>query len=96
MHLSVNKSQREGFIHVQVEDDGPGISVERLKQLSEIMAKGYNKVKDESGIGIANVQKRLQLSFPGEAEGLVISSRIGEGTVVSFEIPNYRLGEQEQ
>lgn len=95
VRLTVRRSAREGFIYIAVKDDGPGMSDEQLKQLDEIV-KGASKTRGENGIGMANVQKRLQLSFPAETAGLVIASKSGEGTTVSFEIPINRLGEREQ
>jgi two-component system LytT family sensor kinase len=43
------------------------------------------------GIGVANVQARLQTSF-GPDYGLEIDSPPGEGTTVTMTLPKFRAG----
>lgn len=68
--------QRDKQIEVIVEDNGQGISKEKL---SGIFERGYGK-----GIGLWNVNQRLKKIF---GQGLQIISTEGEGTKVSFTIP---------
>jgi len=80
------------FLKIKVEDNGVGIETNRIKDIL------LNKEKGSSGsfnqIGIHNIDKRLRLIYGDEA-GLTIMSVVGEGTVVSFNIPLNRL-EREQ
>lgn len=82
---------REGErIVITVEDDGIGMDEEKLSSLMEELDSGRVTSSKASGVGIANVQKRLQLFFPGTGEqaGVMrIDSRKGQGTTISIEIP---------
>ncbi|AIQ51564.1 histidine kinase [Paenibacillus sp. FSL R7-0331] len=77
-------------IAITVEDDGIGMDEERLSSLMNELDSGKVSSAKASGVGIANVQKRLQLFFPGtgrQAAAMRIESRKGQGTVISIEIP---------
>jgi len=68
---------------VEVEDDGPGMSEEKIKQ---IMAEQLDITKGHaSGIGLSNVVKRLRL-FNGREDVIQIESSIGTGTKVIIHI----------
>lgn len=66
------------YYEVIVEDDGIGMSVEKVHQLLD------ETPKEEKGIGVANTQRRLKRLF---GQGLDITSEIGKGTTVKFQIP---------
>ena len=40
------------------------------------------------GVGVVNVERRLRLYYVSGASGLKIRSQEGQGTMVSFEIPD--------
>ena len=63
------------MLHLRVEDDGVGISQERL---SSVM---------ENGIGVNNVSERLKVLF-GEEGLLRIESEEGRGTRVEIQVPD--------
>lgn len=63
---------------VYVKDNGVGMSAERI---SSILADKGGCM----GIGLKNVNERLRLHY---GQGLIIESWPGEGTLVTFEIPN--------
>ncbi|HAQ07950.1 MAG TPA: sensor histidine kinase, partial [Bacillus bacterium] len=67
---------------VKVEDNGQGMSKDRIKQL------GKQMIDSEKGSGIAlyNVNRRLTMMF-GESAALQIESEPGQGTRISFSIP---------
>ncbi len=71
----------DGYTLIEVEDNGIGIEPEQMKRLLE------PSLKENSGIGISNTNRRLIQLF---GKGLSISSKQGEGTVVSFTIPDIR------
>ncbi|WP_053219950.1 sensor histidine kinase [Virgibacillus senegalensis] len=67
---------------IVVEDNGPGIEPSKL----EGIYKGEIRSKS-SGIGLKNINERIKLMF-GKDYGIMIESRVGEGTQVSILIPN--------
>jgi len=64
----------DGRLTIEVEDNGIGISSERLTQI-------YGE-----GIGISNVHERLRLLYHDQFQ-MDIQSREGEGTQIRIEIP---------
>jgi len=79
-----------GRIAITVEDDGVGMDADKLSSLLEELESGKVTSSKDSGVGLANVQRRLQLFFTGEDEQsaeMVIDSRKGEGTRIHIQIP---------
>ena len=81
------RAWRDGrFLAFSVRDDGIGMTPERL---SDILAKIEGDA-DPNALGdvygLYNVARRLRLYYNGEAE-LKIESAYGEGTVVTFRVP---------
>ncbi|MCC3372130.1 sensor histidine kinase [Cohnella sp. REN36] len=76
-----------------VADDGAGMDEERLKALREHVAGHRALAAPGRGIGLRNVHERIKLQY-GEAYGLHIESRAGEGTVVSIRLPAIREKEE--
>lgn len=68
-------------VEVKVEDNGKGISPDRIDQL------GTHQVNSETGtgMGLYNVNRRLMMTFD-ESASLSIHSKKHEGTVISFHI----------
>lgn len=67
-------SLKEGRLHLLVEDDGVGIPEVKLATLRE------------QGIGVSNVNERLQVLF-GSDYKMKIDSKPGQGTRIEIEIP---------
>ncbi len=65
-----------------VEDNGCGMTPE----MTEALLAGNIQSKKGSGVGVKNVQERLQLLF-GKAYGLFIQSEPDEGTIVEIRLP---------
>lgn len=86
--LSAKPSTRPGYTRVTVADDGPGMSAAKITSLYHAMDQGTMNSTKGTGIGIANIERRLRLSYVGDTNGLEIRSEEGEGTTISFEIPN--------
>ncbi len=74
IHIEVEIFQEDGWIYVQVSDDGTGISRECMDKIFEI---------NRNSIGLVNIQKRLKAYYNEELE---ISSVEGRGTTVKFKI----------
>jgi two-component system LytT family sensor kinase len=72
IHLRTHR--RDGRLIIQIDDNGLGISEDRLR---EVYA---------GGIGISNVYERLRLLY-GDQFKMDIRSREGEGTQIHIEIP---------
>jgi len=86
------QSQDGAFIHIEIEDNGLGMTPERLAQVRATLhhdAPGPS----EGGFGLVNVNQRIQLYY-GQRHGLVIASEYGAGTTVSLTIPLRRQPER--
>lgn len=72
------------LLEIQVEDNGVGMSKERIQ---EILRESSQDEEDRrSSIGIMNIHKRMKLLY-GEAYGVVIESCQMQGTKVYLRIP---------
>jgi two-component system, LytTR family, sensor histidine kinase LytS len=80
--IKITIQKKESAILVSVEDNGQGISTERIEQL------GTHRISSDTGtgIGLYNVNKRLTMMFGAKA-ALKIESELNEGTKISFIIP---------
>lgn len=72
------------FLMLYIEDNGIGITEERLSIISEKF--NSTEKKDDDVFGLRNVNERIQLKF-GKRYGLHIDSIYGEGTKVSVLLP---------
>lgn len=82
-HILISVRQVEDEILITIEDDGLGISEERLKEIKRELNR---KNPDSSHIGVRNAHQRLRLKY-GEPYGLTIVSTQGEMTKVVMRIP---------
>ena len=87
-HIDVRVCQDGDDILFSVQDDGVGMSDE---QIETIMRHGP---KDRTGIGIRNVNDRLQIYF-GKQYGLRITSELDVGTCVELRMPKVQEGDYE-
>ena len=74
--------RREDCVYITVSDDGAGMSSSNLHIIRETL-KGREQT---NSIGLQNVNRRLKLVF-GEAYGLSVESKQGEGTSVLICMP---------
>ena len=84
--IKISAVLMEDRIKIVISDNGAGMSSERIQTVLSGMDPGKGNF---SGIGVANVNRRLQLHF-GDDFGLVMSSRKGQGTVTEIYIPLLR------
>ncbi len=82
-HLIIRGRRAENKIVFEIEDDGVGISGQKLKNI--LKSKRINS-PDSDSIGIANVDKRIKLYY-GESYGLDIVSQENIGTVTRITMP---------
>lgn len=78
-------------IHIIVEDDGLGISRERLAEIQGWL-QDEGAITKDTHIGLKNVHHRLKHLY-GDAFGLVVVSEIGQGTRVTMIIPYQSIRE---
>jgi two-component system sensor histidine kinase YesM len=79
----------ENEILLQVEDNGIGISPEKLAKLRNELSDDSGQIRMESGFGIGNVNQRIRLYY-GKQYGVSIASEYRLGTCVSIVIPAVR------
>ncbi|KPD08778.1 histidine kinase [Aneurinibacillus migulanus] len=72
-------TRQDGSTLFEVRDDGKGMEQEKVQQILDL------RMRDKSGIGLSNTNRRLTQMY---GKGLSIHSKLGEGTVVSFIIPD--------
>src|SRR5882762_2231033 len=72
--IQLRTTTRDGRLHIEIEDNGVGISEEKMPHVYV------------EGIGLSNVRERLHVLY-GTDFNLEIQSRPGEGTVIRIEIP---------
>ncbi|MGE6576901.1 ATP-binding protein [Paenibacillus xylanexedens] len=77
--LCLSITRHEGYTRIEVKDNGKGMEPEKVAELLRATLGG------KGGIGIANTNRRLLQRY---GQGLSIVSEPGEGTMVSFDIPD--------
>ena len=82
--IEIRGKQEEQQFVIEIEDNGIGISKERLWQVQEGIQRKVLTGKDI--YGLYNVNERIRLNF-GESYGIAIESIYGEGTVVRIVLP---------
>lgn len=90
--LTISAAHEDGLLVICVEDNGTGMDAEEMNRLLE--KNDPKRVETGVSIGILNVNARLKRVF-GEEYGILIDSRIGEGTKVSIRVPILEKKEQE-
>lgn len=82
------KQSKQDYLLISVQDNGPGMDEITLEKLNKSMKSGHVQSLKGTGIGIANVNRRIQLYYKDmNNKGLRIESSVGAGTTVSLEIP---------
>lgn len=80
VHVTVRGYRQGDSLTIAVSDNGGGIPQARL---AEVFQEGST---NHDSIGLVNVHRRLRLYF-GQAYGLQIESKVGEGTTVYARMP---------
>jgi two-component system, sensor histidine kinase YesM len=90
--LLIVRGYREGENAVlQIKDNGAGMDEQTLSHIFEKHKVNYRS----NGVGVYNVQKRLQLYY-GMDYGITYSSKQGEGTIASIVIPMKQEADHEK
>jgi sensor histidine kinase YesM len=77
-HVEIIASPRNGAVHIEVNDNGPGLQVDRTLEM-----------RRAKGLGLANTQARL-VGLYGTAARFEMTNRSSGGLTVSIEIPRHR------
>jgi two-component system, sensor histidine kinase YesM len=81
-HILIRCKIEQNDITIQVIDNGVGMNPEQMSKL--LLQKADYRIG--SGVGVANVNHRIQLYF-GDHYGLSFASEMEEGTTVTLRIP---------
>ena len=81
--IHIRAYTRDQDLYLEVADNGPGMPEDQVEHL---LTGGEKARQKGSGIGLKNVNQRIQLYF-GTQYGLEIESEPDEGTVVRIHIP---------
>lgn len=81
--IKVTARYEEGDILFSVADNGMGMTEEQVQFALTDSSRGH---KQGSGVGLVNVNNRIQILF-GKEYGIVIESEPDEGTTVKIRIP---------
>ncbi|AVR00237.1 hypothetical protein OBCHQ24_14880 [Oceanobacillus iheyensis] len=85
--IHVTAKEQDGYMLFSVEDNGIGMTDEKVKGLNEQFIEDQDtEVVIGKNYGLRNVNLRLILHF-GRASRLNIASKINKGTIVSFSVP---------
>src|SRR6202795_4735745 len=72
--IQLRTTNRDGRLHIEIEDNGVGISEEKMPHVYA------------EGIGLSNVRERLRVLYGADFQ-LQIESRPGQGTLIKIDIP---------
>jgi len=72
--IQFRTANRDGRLHIEIEDNGVGISEEKMPHVYV------------EGIGLSNVRERLHVLYGTDFQ-LQIESRPGEGTLIKIDVP---------
>ena len=92
--LGIRTGNQDGYITVSIEDNGPGISPELQKRIFEPFYTTKDVGKG-TGLGLSICYGIIE----EHGGGMSVSSRVGEGTTISFTLPVVKTrdgGEEQQ
>lgn len=81
-NLNIRAYEREKKVYITIADDGVGMDEDTLNHIFDETKREHKS----SGVGVPNVQKRLQLYY-GQEYGISYISRKGVGTVATVTVP---------
>ena len=87
--VSIRVYRENAMLLIDVQDNGAGISSERLEEIRHALATNEGLQQEHGGIGLCNVHQRLKM-FYGENSGLEITSTPGQGTICRIRIVDER------
>lgn len=88
--IKVSAYKQDEFLHFVVQDNGLGMSSERLAEIRQSLENrefGMGKI----GLGVRSVHERMRIHYGKEVK-FTIESKLNEGTIVTLIIPVKKLG----
>ncbi len=91
-HIKITSSVSEDCLLFMISDDAEGIPVDKLEKIRNKLSSAVPlsdllpETGRKSGIGLMNVNKRIQIKY-GEAYGITIDSVLQKGTTVCIRLP---------
>lgn len=82
--IKIDILEKDDFLIIMVNDDGVGISIEKLQKINERLLS-FEESNGKS-IGMINVNQRIKIYY-GRQYGLSIESELGKGTTVTLLLP---------
>lgn len=82
--IIISAKADEDFVYISIEDNGCGISEEKLREINEYL--NNSRIEDKNGLGIKNVNERIKL-FYGEKYGISIISEEKYFTKILIKLP---------
>lgn len=92
-HLKISASLADGWVNLEVWDDGKGMEVEQAKELSRLLNEPDAAGKNRS-FGLFYIKERLRIRY-GEQFQVLVESKEGLGTRIMIRIPEEYQGEHE-
>ncbi len=86
--ISIHAELKDDLVIIRISDNGLGMSKETMK----VILTGGSKSMNGSGVGVRNVNERIELYY-GREYGLSFESEIEEGTTVTLIFPALAKGE---
>jgi signal transduction histidine kinase len=81
--LAIAAAARQGFVHVEVSDQGPGIPADEREKVFQKFYRGRSVVRGGSGLGLA-IARRVVEDHGGE---IVVRDAEPHGTTVDIFLP---------
>lgn len=75
--ISIGAEIDERHFVITVEDNGPGITPERLRQIDALLQKDWEDTQESENIGLKNLNTRLKLLYGERAELRICSMNTG-------------------
>ena len=82
--LQIRASREGETVRIFVSDSGFGLSQEETEEINREINRQV--IKESDHIGLSNVNQRISIMF-GEAYGVMVRSKINDGTTVELTIP---------
>ena len=82
--IGISVYETNNFLIIDVEDNGVGISSQRLSVLRQILSK--SQCGNSENIGLKNIEQRIKLYY-GDSYGILIESEENVRTKVSLQLP---------
>ena len=93
LNIRITGRMEEDRIHIQVQDDGKGISAQRLKEITERSSR-KEKSQTLTRIGVTNIRERMGLLYGDGNYSITIDSQENQGTTVDIRLPLRKAQEE--